>query len=88
MKKKISNLTGSIMINNYQAKTKIFLSRSEALKIKNKIGNAGWVNQINSYQQIKADQVMEFEVCVYHPALKEQINIERNNLKWKIKNEE
>ena len=74
------------MENNYQAKTKVFCERRVAKKMLSKIGNAGWINQADLRQRLSADDVNEFEVCVYHPSLKSQIEaIMKNELKWEEK---
>lgn len=74
------------MTNNYQAKTKIFCERRIAKKILNKIGNAGWVNQSDLRQRLSANDVNEFEVCVYHTSLKSAVEeVMKNELKWEEK---
>lgn len=72
-------------MNNYQAKTEAFLSRKLARKIKNVIGGGGWVNQKEFTAQAQDPAV--FEICVYHPNIKEKVSdMFTSEVGWKIKN--
>ena len=66
----------------YKAKSKAFLERKAALKIKRIIQNGGYISQVGN-PSVKMG-IAEYEICVWHPVLTEEIDKKSGVLNWKI----
>lgn len=60
------------MNNTYQEKATSVLFPDEARKIKRMIGTYGWINQ-SSAVKLEKNKTSRFEICVYHPSVKQAI---------------